>query len=228
MIINEGFCSPKHETLNLVYMVFDHRYFIRVCPFEIYRFQLSLMANVRDLLSTYHVSGNTLDTLTGSSSYLMVTTAQQGRWCSSIRGCQSWVSKMTCNLPKLYRHLNWQTSLDLFGLKCLLFSVGILRGWEVIMWKFAEVLLKSNSWTAWGITGLNTLGRAGSGHTRSLPFMEVTWLSHLEALCLLSPFPKAFFLCFLTWLSLTLLQSLCLSVFPSSCAGTKSRPPLSL
>lgn len=42
------------------------------------------MANGCELLITYHVSGHTLSTLTESSLYLMVTSAQQGSYYSII------------------------------------------------------------------------------------------------------------------------------------------------
>ena len=45
IIINEGFWSPKLKTLNWIYLVFNHKLFINVCQLEIYRFQLSVMAN---------------------------------------------------------------------------------------------------------------------------------------------------------------------------------------
>lgn len=62
--------------------MFDHRHFISICQLKIYRLQL--LTNGCDLLSTYHVSGYTLGTLTESSLYLMITSAQQGSYYSII------------------------------------------------------------------------------------------------------------------------------------------------
>lgn len=88
IIINEGFWSPKHKTPNWIYLVFNHKPFISVYQLEIYRFQLSVMANGCDVFSAYHVSGCILGTLTKSLLYVMVITIQQGRFYAFICKCQ--------------------------------------------------------------------------------------------------------------------------------------------